>query len=498
MNLAIGERSAVGIYGIGLIILILMIASLYLINISDWLMHDDEGTDFYEVWRLQLGEKPGIDYAAEQQPLFLIVGSTLIGLFGRSALPLRLLSTIQIFLGTMMLAISVNTILGFRAAVITLGLVLLSGIVFEQGRLFRPDPMMLGWEMAGLGLALQAVNKGKKAFWALAGICYGIAFLWKLFGVLPVVGLVLYYLDWLIRERNRLRSVVVSGLFFAIPYLLIAGGLWSLLYTPFGFYYGEIFRQHANIGGQITIFQQLKNLIAAYLYIIVVNAVFILIIPLWIINRPKNWTKQPVLRLLMFQIISPLVFIFFDRTLFVRYLFFLLPVFAILLAWQIELMFQKLEKSGTNTRLVAPATILLLFVFMAVTTFPRLSLLLRSETGTLSLAEYVASHTEPDDVVISDYAGINFFSERPSIYEASLIAGGQIEGQVITGELLQQRIEDEDVKMVLIHVDGGEPPAHQLVRLVDYEAFRAYLLENFNLLTVFERAGQQIEVFKAR
>ncbi|MCB9008903.1 MAG: hypothetical protein H6656_16340, partial [Ardenticatenaceae bacterium] len=58
--------------------LTILCAGLYLANIGGWLMHDDEGTDFYEIWRLAEGEQPGIDFLAEQQPLYLLSGSFLL------------------------------------------------------------------------------------------------------------------------------------------------------------------------------------------------------------------------------------------------------------------------------------------------------------------------------------------------------------------------------------------------------------------------------------
>jgi hypothetical protein len=64
----------------------------------------------------------------------------------------------------------------------------------------------------------------------------------------------------------------------------------------------------------------------------------------------------------------------------------------------------------------------------------------------------------------------------------------------VTGELLIDRIETDEVQMVLVHVAGGIPEPHQLVSMVDYDRFGAYLAQHLRLLTVFDRAGQQIEV----
>ena len=72
----------------------------------------------------------------------------------------------------------------------------------------------------------------------------------------------------------------------------------------------------------------------------------------------------------------------------------------------------------------------------------------------------------------------------------------QFDGMVIRGIL--DRMEETPVEMVLLHTEGGIPPPHHLVKLVDYDAFRDYLGAQYTLLTVFDRTGQQIEVYKKR
>ena len=66
----------------------------------------------------------------------------------------------------------------------------------------------------------------------------------------------------------------------------------------------------------------------------------------------------------------------------------------------------------------------------------------------------------------------------------------------MTGELLINQMEATQTKLVLVHVAGGTP--HQLIKLIDFDAFQAYLNENFNLITVFEREEQQIEVYERK
>jgi 4-amino-4-deoxy-L-arabinose transferase-like glycosyltransferase len=482
-----------------LLILFALFAVLYLANIDGWLMHDDEGTDFYEVWQLQAGQRPGEDYIAEQQPLYLIIGSTLITAFDRSPLPLRLLVAVQLLLGALFLSLIVFRLWGGTVAALALALTLSSGLVYEQARLFRPDPMMLAWEMLGLAALLMAVAQGHKKWWLLAGLSYGTAVLWKPFGVFPIVGLGFYFLHWLWRQPGSWPTIFRDGLLFAGTFLLVSAGVSFVLYSQLGFYYLEPFEQHASLGQGTNLMNQITRTGWGYFAFLFVNSVFVFFVPLWFLNRPPQWHNQPKVRLLLWQLVTPIIFVAISRPLFIRYLLYLVPVFAILLACHLELAFRKISRQEQPPlKVILPAvTFTLLFAFL--TTQPRIvELLLRKESGTLALADYVAAHTQPDDKVLSDYAGINFFANRTSIYEASIIAGSQIAGEIVTGELLTRRIEENHVQMVLIHIKGGDPPAHQLVELVDYDTFRAYIEQHFELLTIFDRAGQQIEIFQRK
>jgi len=472
-------------------------AVLYLFNISGWLMHDDEGTDFYEVWQLQQGKQPGIDFVAEQQPLYLLAGSTIVSIVGRSPLALRLLAAAQVLLGALVLSLGVRKTWDGATAALTLGLILSSGLVYEQARLFRPDPMMLAWEMVGLGALLSAVTRNRRGLWALAGFCYGVGVLWKLFGILPVIGIALYFLDLLWWNRTKWRETVVMGLSFAVPFLLASLGVSVWLYSRLGFYYLEAFEHHLNLGRESGLLLQLSKTARGYAYFLGVNMIFVFTVPLWLLNSPQKWRKRSEVRLLLAQLCSPVVFLVMTRPLHLRYFFYLIPFLAILLAWQFQLAFSRICVEQPAFSRFVPLVILLIVGFAIVTTRPSFpALLLRRESGTLALADYVASHTQSEDNVISDYAGINFFANRASIYEASIIAGAQIESGVVTGQLLIDRMEKNQVKMILIHVDGGSPSPHQLVNLVDYDYFRKCVLDRFDLLTVFDRTGQQIEVYK--
>ncbi|MCP4421594.1 MAG: hypothetical protein GY805_33700 [Chloroflexi bacterium] len=495
-------------------LLMLLFCGLYLFNISGWLIHDDEGTDLYEVWQLQLGHQPGIDFIAEQQPLFLLIGKTALNLFENDVLALRTISVLQVLGGAFFLGWVVRKIWGNHLAAITVGVTLSSGVVYEQARLFRPDPMMFGWELIGLGLVLLAVHNGKRPlrlatsvtaqcrlYWGLAGAAYGIAVLMKLFGIFPIIGLVFFFLYLFYKEPSQWQKHLQNGIMFAVPFLLvsIAGSL--LLYSNLGFYYQEVFNQHLSLGQSKTVRDQLYITGGTYLSFILVNAVTIFIFPLVILNKRSGEVviQHPEKALLYTQLLVPLLFVFITRPIFPRYHIFLLPILALLLAIQMNGIFNKIDQNQPRAASLVNLLVLLFIGFAYFATFPSITKrLTRTEEDTLALAEFLQARTSPEDIIVSDYASLNFHAKRPSIYEASIIAGGRIGGGIVTGDLLIERMEETEAQLFLIHVEGGSPKPHQLINLIDFSLFEAYLAENYEMIEVFDRANQLIEIYERR
>ena len=474
-----------------------MFVFLYIGNISGWLMDDDEGAAFYEAWQLAEQKQAGVDFIAENQPLFLISGSQLIHLFGHDPTPLRLLSALQVLVGTFLLAIVVYKLFGGLTAVLTLGFVLFSGLVYPQARIFRPDAMMLGWEMAALAAVFVAVKDRRDWWWSVAGACYGTAILWKLFGLIPVLGLIFYFIYWWYRDRAAWRSIIRSGLFFSLPFLLVAlvGSL--LLYNQTGFYYAEAFTYHIQMEQNVGFFLRAGRNILVLLLFFWPGLLFLAIAPLWFINRHIAWSQPEIIRVLLAQVATVIIFPFITRPVHIRYFLYLVPVMAVLLAWQLTIMWTQIKKQTFYREWYAYVFVVIVIGLTLWMSQPNLlEQFLRRETGTIALANYVAMHTQSGDAVLSDYATINFLADRPSVYEASIIAGGQIESGAVTGDRLIKSIEDRQVQMVLLHVEGGDPFPHQLVALHDYNQFRTYLTDHFDLTETFDRNGQMIEIFQ--
>jgi hypothetical protein len=174
------------------------------------------------------------------------------------------------------------------------------------------------------------------------------------------------------------------------------------------------------------------------------------------------------------------------------------PIYAILLAWQLDLAFTKLSEQNGRIAKTYPIIIGVFLLFAVLVTQPAVpNMLVRKETDTLKLAAYIASITQPEDIVLGDYAGINYFADRDSIYEASIIARAQIDGQVITGKMLIERIEENQVEIVFVHTGGGTIDPH-LIALVDFDQFSKYLDEHFDYVRTFKRVEQDIDIFQRK
>jgi hypothetical protein len=359
--------------------------------------------------------------------------------------------------------------------------------------------MMFAWQMAGLGCLLLALKNRRLVLWSFAGLCYAIGFLFKPFGLFPVLGIALFMAHWLWRERKQPIPVIVTGLSFAVPFLITGLGVAGWLYGKMGFYYSEPLRQHLELGREATAFVLASRVLVGLVLFGLTNPVFILAMPLWLRRIPKRQELPDVVVLLLWQFSGLLVFFLISRPLYLRYFVFLVPPLAALGAWQLGPLVRRFHSARPVwSRLSGPA-IVLLIGFAVMTTSPRIpELLSRQESDTLALASYIASMTDESDVVLTEYPGINFIANRPSIREASIIAGDRTESGMISGQLIITQIEAQRIKLVLVHVAGGEPSPHHFANLADLDLLESHLDAHFDLLPVYNRAGQLINIYQRK
>ncbi len=105
---------------------------------------------------------------------------------------------------------------------------------------------------------------------------------------------------------------------------------------------------------------------------------------------------------------------------------------------------------------------------------------------------YLQAHTAPEDVVVSDYPGINFFARRATTPVAAGISRGAAASGQIMGATLIGEIEASHAEMVLMNVAQG---AHQFTHLLDYAAFKQYVQTHFLLAERRRYDYRLIEVY---
>lgn len=477
------------------LLVVLVLGSLYLYNLGGWLVQDDEGTDLYEIWRISEGDVPGVDLITEQPPVFLLGGVGLGRLSNFNVVVLRG-GSIALVLGSACLVLLLGQeIWNLQAGLVGAIIYLLNHLVYSQARLFRPDPWMLAFSVLGLYLFVLAQTREKRLLFLLSGAVYGIATLCKLFGVLPLGGCLLSLIYQGLTERAwRGRSLKRVALLL-IPFLLMSLGGILAFYPPGSAYYSAVLGQHWQLGSQEGLPYRLGKGLVHLAFFMYRHLPFIFAIPL--VHRLAT-SRHAGERALAWQVPTGLAYLVLSRPLYERYWLYLVPVFSLILGHLVD---RSLTWVRSRVRSRARALIPLAGILLvALATAQSIPIILqrarRRESDTLAFAAYIAAHTEPDDVVLSDYAGLNFYARRRSIPQASVIAGGRISGGFVTADGLISEIEAQDVRMVLLHVSGGTPPPHQLINLHDFDRFHAYLNEHFHLTGTFNRAGQIFEIYQ--
>ncbi len=479
------------------VFIMLLAASLYLYNLDGWLVADDEGTDLYEIWRISEGDVPGVDLITEQPPVFLLGGVMLGRLSGFNISVLRGASAAMVLGSGWLIFLIGREIWSSRVGFFGVIFYLLNHLVYEQARLFRPDPWMLAFSVLGLCLFVLAQTRNSKWCLPLSGLAYGVATLCKLFGVLPLGGCVLFLVYRVLTARISASRFLGQAAWLLVPFSLISvGGLLSF-YPPGSTYYGVVLGQHWQLGVQRgLLYRPVKGLVLITVFL-GYNLVFLFAIPLLHRFATSHRIGESVLT---WQMPSGLAYLILSRPIYPRYWLYLIPVFSLMLGYLVDRLLREVNlRYDVGKDLLTIVTGVLLVgagVAQSVPTILRYAR--RYEEDTLSLASYIASHTELDDIVLADYAALNVYARRPSVPQASIIAGGRVRGGFVTGAELIEEIESRGVVMVVLHVSGGDPGPHHLVDLRDFDEFYAYLHDHFDLVSNFNRAGQVMEIFEVR
>jgi hypothetical protein len=464
-------------------LLLLIILSLgfayYSHRITKWLAYDDEGGYLYAAWRISLGELPYRDFLTPQLPVFLYPGALVLRIFSYSTLAGRLWATALTLATLALLFVTVRHVWGDLAAFATLPLALVQRELYWAARFFRPEASMLFWGMLGLFLFVLGYSEKRRGALALSGVALGLSMMSKLFGALTMAGVGLFLLAEGVRTR-RWQGVLTSGLSIGLPFVATVGaitGLFSILTPNF---LDAVLGHHLRQGSGTPAIQIVTKGLRLYWQYISIQPVYALLFLFGILVVIRE--REHLGSLFAWQVLTALSFLLISRGLQGRHLTYLVPSLAVLAGHGISTLYHSVsERRGRWPKRILGAILAAAGLVLALWPHWERNAFVASweqREDTKAWVSYIHRHTEPDDVVMSDYPGLNFYARRRTTPVAAGISRGAAKSGQITGAELIEEIEAFNVKMVLLNVAHG---SHQFVMLRDYGAFKHYLQTNFSL-----------------
>jgi len=457
----------------------------YLYNLTGWKIFDDEGEYLYQIWRMTLGEIPYQDFLTPQLPVFLYTGTAVMEVAGVALLPIRVYTVLLAFASGALLYLAGRRHRGALGGVLVATLFLLHSDVFRETRIFRNEPLFLFFVTAGLVIATWDVENVSGRRLAAAGLCFGLATMSKLFGLLPAAGVGLWLLWRWWHGRASLAPLLKQAVALGGPLLLVIGliaGTFSLLVPHFfELTVGHHLAQGSNLA-VTTVAQNKLSLFAEYagLYpIFSAAAVISALIGLVRSDARSAWAWQ-----------LPLVLSFFalSRQLGQRHFMFILPAASLLIGWLLaDALAGRYRGWGRLFAVVALAAILIPAV---QTNLYRAGWVDRETPAIVALIE---QRTRPGETILADDIGLAYYARRPTTYSGAALSHGAVTSGQITGEILIEEIVGDDVRMVI--VDESLLTGNHMVYLRDYPRFHRFLEQNFNYLGNFRRDYQELGIW---
>ncbi len=469
-----------------LVALLLLGAILYLQHAFQYYMYDDEGGYAYAAWRISQGEVPYRDFLTPQLPVFLYWGGLLVSLCGRSFVALRLATMLATLLTGCLLYATNRELLGEPVGLLSLGFFLVDANVFHNARYFRPEAYMLLAAMAGIYLFVLGEVRARPAYTWLAGVCFGLAILSKLFGFLSLGGCFAYLLYAWWRERRPWRRVLAQALALSTPAAVLAGAAALIFTRASPYFFTAVFEHHAMQGAQLTVVQRLRKALRFYWDYAAGQPLVMVLAACGAWSLLRRGRALP--SLFIWQIPTALAFLVLSRQLLARHLTYLSPALATLMAVAVLGLVRGRWPLRVLALLVALAAV---YPWLAT----NVALAAWEEHDTPRLAALVESLTAPGDVVMADYPGINFAAGRRTTYWVAGMSGGAAESGQIQGPMLIAEIEREQPALVIVNTAGG---AHQIVAMVGYLEFRRYVQAHYALVDKFQCSYQQLEIYSRR
>ena len=474
---------------------ILILGTLYYLQrIDKWMAYDDEGGYLYAAWRISLGEVPYRDFLTPQLPGFLYPGAAVLALFDYSVRAVRICMAVLTLATACLTFLTARRLWGDAVAVLTLPLLLVQQECFWAARFFRPEAPMLLWGSLGLYLFVLGYPQRNRLLLALSGLALALSMTSKLFGALYAAGIALFFVTVWITKRDW-RDLLTSGLWVGIPFAVVIAATTALFLHLSPNFVADVLGHHVRQGSGTPWLQVVRKGLGLYRDFGVSQPVYNLLAALGIYttlrsNRRLGW-------LVLCLLPTALSFLLITRGLQARHLSYLVPALAVLASHALVSSWRWATRSRGTLGLAASSIVVAAIVVLALWPHYLQNSWVASweEHTTEKWVAYIQQNTKPDDVVVSDYPGINFFARRRTTpLAAGISRGAASSGQIQGGALIQEMIE-HDAKMVLLNVAQG---AHQFVRLQDYDIFKQYIQAHYHLVKREQYDYRLLEVYSAQ
>lgn len=504
------------------VIILIGIFSLYVRNLTGWLINDDEGSYFYEFWRINNGDVPYKDFFVPEAPLSLFTGYIIFKLFGPSVFLARMLTVIVAFLTGYLIFLIGRRVYSYKVGLFGFISYLILPVVYLQARFYRSETYMVFFSTLGLLMFIKAWQDNKRLFFVYSGIFYAVSLWYKLWGALSLIALLAFILYQAFLEKKPLAIIKDILLPFLIGLSGITLFIYLIVHNMVPLFLECVVGLHMR-QPTLSSSQRLATIIANIKGFLMVSPIqygykdkhswlIIFSLPLAVLYL-FNKRGRDIKKIFSFYIFSVSGVILTNPygTETTRYMLYLVPV-AVLVS--ISFIFYLIQP---NKPFLVKMCGFAIFAFVMVAVFipgfiRNAALSGIREDGTLAFAKYIRDRTAEEDYIMADYGDVTFYAKRRT---TPLMAGmnkAAVDDKGITSGKLIKELGEYPVKMIVIHREGGVPqklglylgtpclPHHfsTLIESEDGPKFMGYLKKYYRLVDEFDRMGQIFDVYIKR
>ena len=333
--------------------------------------------------------------------------------------------------------------------------------------------------------------RGEGLLLALSGAAMGLAMASKLFGALPLAGIGLFLLAEFLATRDW-RDTVCTGLTVGLPFVAVVAVIFGAFVALTPETLGAVLGHHLRQGQGMPVLQVVAKALGLYWDYVRHQPVYVALGLGGAILSLRR--ARGVARVYAWQLPTALVFLLLTRDLQARHLTYLVPALAALGGLAVDRLWAALSERLPRRRGFAGVAVVAAVLALALWPHVAKNALVASwrDDTTPEWVAYIQARTAPDDVVVSDYPGINFYAQRRTTRLAAGISEGAASSGQIMGSDLIAEIEASGAPMVLFNIAHG---GHQFVSLRDHPALREYLLQHYHLSERRSYDTRLIEVF---